>query len=74
MGVKVTLHFRHQSQPTTFWQNLLHTRQKLAPVATKPKTTAPLRSGATVSNYIKIFVPTLTTARAKILRRQWSTR
>ena len=37
MGVKVTLHFRHQSYPTTFWQNLLHTRRKLAPVTTKPK-------------------------------------
>ena len=74
MGVKVTLHFRHQSYPTTFWQNLLHTRQKLARVAAKPKTPAARRSHPTVSNYMKSFVPTLTTARAQKLRPQWSTR
>ena len=74
MGVKVTLHFRHQNQPTTFSQNPLHTRQKLAPLATKPKPPAPRRLDQTVSKYTKIFVPTLTTARAKKLRRQWSTR
>ena len=74
MGVKVTLHFPHQSEPTTFLHNLLHTRQKLASLATKPKTPTARPSEPTVSKYMNIFVPTLTTACSQKLRRQWSTR
>ena len=40
----------------------------------KIETARPRRLDQTVSKYTKIFVPTLTTARAKKLRRQWSTR